>query len=359
MPGERLSTWCRRNGIVAKVEGPDPDFGRLIVSPELARHEHDLRIAALPPRVEPIPPGSRTMYCPECWTQDFSEGRPAYWRASWITAWRTSCPEHGGLYDPGNSRVPRLREILFTRSDPTGPVGIRESHSNWSKHAASYFGFNIFSDRRAIHLEAALDCSLSGGWAPAGYDWASFYPLYWDIVGSLCRQFGQPPMNGVPHRFLTMLGSYRYMVSVCAEAVISVWTNTPLPSDACSELRTQAIARALGWAPPARRDVRRCWILSRPEGRDVTRCTKYLGASDRQRLCGEEWRDWSRLGRLPQHTSSEATSIGLSEERIHARIHPHLREQLESIFSLGVPPGSMSAMKACRKRGVPFKVRPK
>ncbi len=358
LPDERLSSWCRRNSVQLELAAEDSDFGTVIVSNSLTDQLSDLQRAATKPPWDLIPQKHRTMYCPSCWLKDLSEGCPIYWRRSWAWGFRTACALHGPYCDLDLSgRQVSLREVLFSGPSPLGEVGIMHRATRWSSHATSYCGFNVYRDRRAIHLEAALegepDCVNS--WKPKAYGNLQLHRLYWRIVDTLSQQFWHPRIAGAIRPFLLMHNDYRHLINVCAEAIIAVWTCTPLPTSHCSQLRTLAIARVLGWVPAAPDASCLAYMSGLPNPAGLLLCTSILLDADHENLA-RQWRKGSPQEGAPRLSTAEATAIGLGSDRIQSDRHPHKSASMEGSFMSMVGVSTSRCLKKRLERGILVKV---
>ena len=121
----------------------------------------------------------------------------------------------------------------------------------WSGSRRFALKLQLHGDRRAIHLETALaDDAGTSVWFPRGLDKASLRVAYQEIIEELIHQFHleydgrseeQPAVT-----FGQLLNQYRFALNVLAEAILSRWTETPLPACASAQ-RTDLIVRAIGW----------------------------------------------------------------------------------------------------------------
>jgi hypothetical protein len=130
-------------------------------------------------------------------------------------------------------------------------------------HAALSIG--LYGDRRAIHLEEALATGPRRAvWFPKGLGASSLRWIYPEIVNDLMNefylQFDRGTVELPDPRFNDKLNSYRFAVNAMAEAILSVWTNTPLP-DCASAQRTHLIVRAIGWGDNRPAAIRRGQVL--------------------------------------------------------------------------------------------------
>lgn len=247
---ETVVSWARRQpGVALRSDSEYEDtFGQLTI--DLPQFPHTLQQqlvrAAQPPDEWLLRPHQRTLQCPRCLAEDWAQGLPAYDRRDWCVAWRTCCLRHGALFDTDR------------RATPPGWVRLLEGRS-WHSRAlgiAPDRGYRVLlylslgADRRAIHLEAALAGRRRGTWFPNGMTQDSLRAIYREIVSDLLSQFcldcrgpeEQRPSPG----FNRAHNSIRFAINVLAEAILSEWTNTPLPTSALA-LRTSLLVRAIGW----------------------------------------------------------------------------------------------------------------
>lgn len=168
------------------------------------------------------------------------------------------------------------------------------------------------ADRRAIHLEAALAGRRHAVWYPKGLTNASLREIYRGLVADLLQQFllsCEGTHEQLPHPgFNRALNANRFAINVFVEAILSVWTDTPLPDSALA-LRTQVLVRAIGWGRERPADGRANHVLFRGPRQRVTSLAdyaKHLRASDYARIAAAEAdKHWGYL------TLPEARLIGL------------------------------------------------
>src|SRR5690606_12422595 len=110
----------------------------------------------------------------------------------------------------------------------------------------------------ATALEACLTNSPAAdlAWWPGDISSGGLFDLYSDIVRELISQFVLLPSRGV-HQYLECLpgplGAYevlgvrtQFALNVISEAIISLWSRSPLPRPT-SNAQTLAIASWAGW----------------------------------------------------------------------------------------------------------------
>lgn len=262
---ETLSSWVarQRDRVDLAIESTsawrrEADYGPLEFEgdwhPDL---KSQLRASAVPPDEWLLEPRDRVTGCPRCWAEDWANGRPLYLRRSWSISWRATCPMHGRLaISPPNWQRP------YSCALPPVWEGREIGIFPQIQGRGCRFAFSIGDDRRAMHLEAAMGASQASepAWFPRGHSTSSLREAYAVLSESLCRQFllGQP--SGCPNtRSLSILptlpAEHRYAINVIAEAVLSDWTDSPLPESADPK-RTSLIVRAIGWALPRPQDMR-------------------------------------------------------------------------------------------------------
>lgn len=301
LPDERLSTWAQRNAVSIGATNPfgavDRDYGQLEVSGDVGESlEAKLASIALAPAPYVLAPGDRSLYCPQCLLDDFSRGHPRYYRRTWTVAWHTQCSKHGPLEDycaTSGDREPRsLRELR--KHLPLLPC-LWVRYSTIDSHGKATLPlirqYLCGQDRRAYHLEALLDETMGGprtSWHPSGLTGQKLFAVYWQIVNALCMQYDWASPNAVIAEapsdrplqvFLRMPNDTRHAFNALAEAIISLWTGTPLPRRFALQRRTELLAHAVGWWPytaksdsgaraligggkPYRNDIRVCLDLA-------------------------------------------------------------------------------------------------
>lgn len=244
---ETVASWAKRHGIYLYSDSRHEDtFGQLtidLLNLPLTLQEQ-LQRAAQPPDDWLLRANQRTLQCPRCIAEDWAQGVPAYHRRAWCVAWRTCCPRHGPLFDSGNRETPPTWERLLD-----GPRWTGQDLSFFDKKPRLVHGFSLGSDRRAVHLEAALAGHRRGAWFPKGMTQTTLRAIYRQIVSDLLAQdylVDEGP-DQLPHpRFARTQNSKRFAINVLAEAILSEWTNTPLPALALAQ-RTSLLVRAIGW----------------------------------------------------------------------------------------------------------------
>ncbi|WP_144409357.1 hypothetical protein [Pseudoxanthomonas suwonensis] len=247
---ETVASWARRQpGVCLHSESLEKDtFGQLIIDlPELPRTlQEQLQRAAQPPDDWLLLPHQRTLQCPRCLAEDWAQGVPAYNRRAWCVAWRTCCPRHGPLFDTDNHKTPPRWMRLLESPRWTGQeLCIRRHRPN-----GVLLRFSLGADRRAIHLETALAGRQHGAWFPKGMTQTTLRAIYRELVSDLLDQVylahdgpeDQHPNPG----FNRAKNGNRFAINVLAEAILSEWTATPLPTSALA-LRTPLLVRAIGW----------------------------------------------------------------------------------------------------------------
>ena len=251
LPDETISSWARRHpGIQLSSEDNNEDaFGDLAIHlPAVPRAlRQQLRRAAEPPDDWLLKTHQRTIKCARCVAEDWARGVPPYERRAWSVAWRTCCRLHGPMFDT-NGRWP-----LPDWGDQLG-------RPRWNGRYLAIMvkrvplpvlDFSLGNDRRAIHLESALEGRCPGAWYPNGMTASSLREIYGRIVSALLAQF-YLPKDGLEDEhpnpgFNRAINANRFAVNVMAEAILSVWTHTPLPAQVLAQ-RTHLLVRAIGWS---------------------------------------------------------------------------------------------------------------
>ncbi|MFC5741584.1 TniQ family protein [Dyella tabacisoli] len=291
LPDETVSSWKLRNVYgVGRFVGTarldrDADFGSLklrgdeIFDAPLTQ----LREAAKMPDTWLLCPAAK-QFCPLCWAEDWVSGSQPYSRRSWRVAWRTCCGKHG-LFQPlriGTSNkyrrfplrcleYPQWSTLDTLHLNPEG-IGLPSILEKYGSNALS------ITDRRGIHIQNALEPHTSKRfWYPHGFDPTFLRSAYAVIVKALQKQFSKDQhrvpresrsWHESPYRFkqdvwrdlgffFRLDPSERFSINVLAEAILSTWTNSPLPIGVFAHRRTQTLVDAIGWAPgdfqPAKR----------------------------------------------------------------------------------------------------------
>lgn len=247
---ETVASWARRQrGVALRSDSEYEDtFGQLTIDlPELPQTlRHELLHAAQPPDEWLLRPHQRTLQCPRCLAEDWAQGVPAYDRRAWCVAWRACCLCHGALFDTDRrEKPPGWAQLLEGRRWDSGGICIAPA-----KGYRVLLYLSLGADRRAIHLEAALAGRRSGTWFPNGMTQDSLRAIYREIVSDLLSQFyldrSGPEEQRPSPGFNRAHNSTRFAINVLAEAILSEWTNTPLPMSALA-LRTPLLVRAIGW----------------------------------------------------------------------------------------------------------------
>lgn len=250
LPDETVASWAARHqGVILSSAPKDNEtFGRLIIDlPGLPSNlDGQLQRAARHPDEWLLRPRERTLVCPRCLAEDWARGLPAYHRRAWCVAWRTCCQSHGRLFNTDGGRTPPGWIHLLKRSPVTELVLPIVRCRSYRKPGCLSLG----ADRRAIHLEAALGGHQGGAWFPNGMTQPTLRAIYRELVSDLLRQMRLPyvgPMDQLPNPgFNDAWNEDRFAINVLAEAILSVWTDTPLPTTALA-FRTQLLVRAIGW----------------------------------------------------------------------------------------------------------------
>lgn len=310
---ETAASWVNRHPDVCLSSDSEKEctFGQLTIDlPEFpSKLQRQLQRAAQPPDAWLLQPHQRTLVCARCLAEDYVQGLPSYDRRVWCVAWRTCCPRHGLLFDTDNGETPPRWISLFDGSRWVGQ-NLSIVHTRPRK---TLLTFSLGADHRAIHLEAAIEGRGRGTWFPKGLNNAALRATYRDIVSDLLHQFDlarDDPENHLPNPgFNRALNGNRFAINVLAEAILSVWTNTPLPTCA-SKLRTPLLVRAIGWSEGRPPTPRLGQVLFRaPTKRfcSLVRYSQHLRCDDYARLI--EAAEVNHPGYL---TLPEARLIGLS-----------------------------------------------
>jgi hypothetical protein len=247
---ETVASWAKRQpGVHLHSDLEDEDtFGPLAIDlPGCPRTlKRQLRRAAQPPDPWLLRPYQRTLVCPRCIAEDWAQGVPAYDRRAWCVAWRTCCPRHGLLFDTDNrNTAPNWLQLL----DKPRWTGDR-LFTIHKRTREALLNLSLGADRRAIHLETALGAKRRGAWFPGGMTPSTLRAIYREIVSDLLSELlfsDNGPEDQQPNPgFNRALNANRFVVNVLAEAILSEWTQTPLPSCALAR-RTSLLVRAIGW----------------------------------------------------------------------------------------------------------------
>lgn len=319
LPDETVSSWVGRHHFLRLIsddthEWQEKDFGTLDVDMPAAPQQllRDLHRAAEIPDAWMLQPWDRTLRCPRCIAEDWACGLPFYNRRAWAVGWRTCCQRHGRLFDAAQDPMPEWPRLLMIPPWSSNAISIKR-RSRFDDDLV----YDLHSDRRAIHLEGALTEGMHrAAWFPGGLDDKSLRVVYQAMVANLLWQFRmerrRAPEKMTRAQFNCELNSNRFTVNVLAEAILSKWTNTPLP-DCVSAQRTDLLVRAIGWGEERPTPVQPDQVLFRgPYERffEVTRYEGMLGASLHQKLptLGE----WGAEGYV---TLMEAKELGMSVSR--------------------------------------------
>ncbi len=308
---ETLASWARRQpGVLMHSDSPSENtFGRLDINLPGISHtlRRELHRAAKAPDDWLLQPYQRTLSCPLCMAEDWAQGVPSYIRRSWCVAWRTCCSRHGVLFDSYKRPSPAWYRLLVGPRWSGGELRIILRSPAWSP-----VKFSLGSDHRAVHLEAALAGRRPGFWFPKGMNQASLRTIYREIISDLLDQVFlayDGPEDQLPHpSFNHQNNDNRFAINVLAEAILSEWTNTPLPTSAMAQ-RTSLLVRAIGWGERKPPFVRAGQVLFRgPIERtpSLMRYEKYLTSKHFVRLSRPT--DGNRTGYL---TLPEARLLGL------------------------------------------------
>lgn len=264
LPDETVSSWVGRHCFL-QLTSDDMDersFGTLEVDLPAAPRSllSDLRNAAKPPDAWMLWPWQRTLHCARCLAEDWVSGLPPYERRAWAVAWRTCCPRHGMLFEAERNPVPTWPSVL------TAPFWSGDEIAIVPKCRFSAVPrLGLHGDRRAIHLESALaKGKRRTAWFPQGFDGASLRTVYQAIVTDLLGQFSMET-DGTPEEipnkeFNRQRNANRFAVNALVEAILSKWTDTPLP-DCASAQRTDLLVRAIGWGEERPVSIRRGQVL--------------------------------------------------------------------------------------------------
>lgn len=251
LPDETVASWARRQaGVHLRSDSDDENtFGHLTIDllrfPSPLREQ--LRRAAQPPDEWLHHPRWRKLRCPRCLAEDWSQGRPPYDRRAWCVAWRTCCPRHGRLFEAiGQKALPgwadQLGRPTWTGRNLLAVPSLRDN--------APLLNVVLGRDRRAIHLEGALDGKRRGVWFPKGMTRTTLRATYLEIVGDLLHELrfrttGLEEQQTLPGFNCESIEN-RFVINVLAEAILSEWTQTPLPMPVMAR-RTKLLVRTIGW----------------------------------------------------------------------------------------------------------------
>ena len=278
LPDETISSWADRHEFIRLTsdDRDERDFGTLDVDLPGARQSlvKGLSRAATAPDAWLLRQHQRTLHCVRCLAEDRVHGLPSCERRAWSVAWRTCCPRHGMLFDSDREVMPSWYSSLAAPYWNGNEIRIVIKNL-----FAVVLVLDLHGDHRAIHLESALaDEKKAGAWFPRGLDASSLRDAYRAIVTDLISQFymereGTP--EGLPSgEFNRELNPNRFAVNAMAEAVLSEWTNTPLPKCASAQ-STDLLVRAIGWGKGLPTVLRRGQVLVRgPLGRSL-QLTRY------------------------------------------------------------------------------------
>jgi hypothetical protein len=166
------------------------------------------------------------------------------------------------LFDSDRSAMPSWHSELFTPDWNGEKIAIV-----FKRPFVVVLDLDLHGDHRAIHLETALDEEKQdGAWSPNGLDASSLRDAYRTIVTDLISQFHMdygPPTEGMPNgEFNRQLNPNRFAINAMAEAILSEWTNTPLPKSALRQ-STGLLVRAIGWGKGVPTIRRRGQVLFR------------------------------------------------------------------------------------------------
>ena len=315
LPDETISSWSNRHSFVRLIaQDPDErDFGTLEIDLPGARQEllNGLRCAATAPDAWLLRPQQRTLYCLKCLAEDRVLGLPFFVRRSWSVAWRTCCPRHGMLFDANQREMPSWHTGIFAPNWSGDKIEIFVS-----RRSPAALELNLWGSRRAIHLESALaENKQEGTWFPQGLNASSIRDVYRTIVTDLMSQFyiefGAPA--GFPsEQFKRQLNPNRFAINVLAEAILSEWTSTPLPSSASAQ-SSKLLVRAIGWGLGVPAILRRGQVLFRGPSERRRRLAHY------ERILGSILYQNVSSPCLDRHcghfTLPEARRLGLNLER--------------------------------------------
>jgi len=295
---ECLSSWVSRQGGAVKLvpeqhirrhectpHGLECDYGELrIHDPDIDKPlAAQLQRAAWWPAPYVLPPSERDSVCFRCLAEQWVRGQPLYRGRRWSIAWHGSCSKHGPL-----TRAMHLPEKLNEwPKDTFSSLDLLDHDLMVLQTPVLPVPINLFRDQRGCHLEAALDDLCVSKWHPRFFDQEALHYVYAEITKHLLMQFSG--RNGwvirrseVPHfrGKVVYPGKGRdqnhavqywarpqitvHHLNVLAEAILAVWTATPLPAAAGPTERTKLIVQIIGWdlRPPDR-----AHNLVHPQGR--------------------------------------------------------------------------------------------
>jgi hypothetical protein len=279
LPDETLSSWIeRQDGVVclsesrasaiAAMNGTENDYGELdIRDPSIDRVlAARLKLIARWPAPFLRRPSDRKAVCWQCWRDEWSQGKPLYRSRQWTFAWRSVCPRHRCALT-FSEHIPHYLDD-WPIEQISQPV---RRHEVMELHPLGYripLSIDLFHDCRAVYLEEALEDISTSEWQPRGFDQVSLHRAYAIISWLLQLEFGTKTLEdahrqqfwgtgvsyipGLPVRKRLLMEywseprrlSTRHM-NILAEAILSAWTNTPLPR--LSAERTAILVKIAGW----------------------------------------------------------------------------------------------------------------
>lgn len=281
----RLRNTPGRSSIRMQPNTGDSDFGELqLTGPGIsARLFAQLKAAAKAPDTVLVGAVNGRQFCPRCWAEDWVSGSSPYRRRFWRVAWRTCCDRHGlfileqdaaKLNDVKNPirhpliglALPRWRTL--PRIELETPRGIRLISG---KKLPVAFISEQAVGQRAVHLENALSgytFDRRRAWIPRGQGSRALREMYTLIVKSIVEWFSLDLSHSVSQKinvaakrragrfknpawkevsvFWQLPPAVRYSINVLAEAIIAVWTDSPLPGEAGAHRHTIRLVKALG-----------------------------------------------------------------------------------------------------------------
>lgn len=213
-------------------------------------------------------PEERTAICWQCWREQWSKGLSLYRLRQWTFAWRSVCSRHGGPLSFCRHTPQRLEDWPI---EETSYGADHREHRVFVLHpwgSIAPVAINIFRDRRALHLEAALDDISTSKWQPFGFNQRALRKAYATISWLLQFEFGGKEVGYAYRQRFRARGSAdipgftprkrleieywseprrlsAHHMNVLAEAIISVWSDTPLPG--LSAERTVLLVKSIGW----------------------------------------------------------------------------------------------------------------
>lgn len=213
------------------------------------------RQASRMPALLVLPFHLRSQYCLWCHRDDLARGGQPYMRRAWAVTWITACVRHGQLWDFYDYNQPDPWEVFF--KNPTFKKCVLRRLGR-PRDLPRQYEFDIEDDQRAIALERALSIGPTGdsAWWPGTMSRPALFDLYTDIVQELVSQYLILPHEGKYSALLMTDGPMgpfdaldtctQFALNVISEAIISVWSRTPL-AEPVSYARTWSIARWAGW----------------------------------------------------------------------------------------------------------------